>query len=74
MTSNTSRLAQWVADSMKEDGITAAMLAYMSEEDRVKTTLAYVDSIGKKIENMQSQLLTMPETRPLFIAVVRKVL
>jgi len=68
------RLAQWVAASMKADGITAEKLAGMSAKDRETLSLAYVDAIGKKIVNMQSQLLTRPDSRPKFAAVVRSIL
>lgn len=69
MTNET--LAKWVADSMKADGVTAEQLAAMSEADRVSLSLAYVDAIGKKIVNMQTQLLTRPQAVPAFASVIR---
>jgi hypothetical protein len=69
MTNET--LAKWVADSMKADGLTAEKLAAMSEADRVNLSLAYVESIGLKIRNMQTQLLTRREIVAPFAAVVR---
>ena len=45
------RLAQWVADLMKADGVTAEMVT-------PDLALAYVDAIGRKIEAIQTTYLT----------------
>lgn len=69
MTNET--LAKWVADMMKADGITAEQFGAMSEAEQVNASLAYVDAVGKKIVNMQTQLLTRPQIVAPFAAVVR---
>lgn len=55
--------ARWVADLMKADGITPAILEAMSEEERVALSLAYFDEVGKKIAHIQTTYLTRTGAR-----------
>lgn len=54
----THNVAQWVADLMKADGVTPAILAEMSEADQVALSLAYLDAVGKKITHIQNTYMT----------------
>ena len=55
--------ARWVADLMKADGVTPAILEAMSEDERVSLSLAYFDEVGKKIARIQTTYLTRTGAR-----------
>lgn len=63
--------AQWIANMMKADGVTIAQVAAMPEDDRITLVFAYLDAMNRKIENMQTQLLTNPRKMEAFTKLIR---
>ena len=55
--------AQWVAQLMKADGVTADQLT-------PEIIMAYLDEVGRRIEKMQTEYLTKPKVREGFDAVI----
>lgn len=53
--------AQWVADLMAADGVSAEQMQAMPEQERQNLIMAYMDEIGKKIQAIQNKCLTNPE-------------
>ena len=63
LTNELKSKAQWVADLMRADKVTAEMVT-------PELTLAYFDEVGRRIKNMQTQYLTNPKTRQGFTKAV----
>lgn len=53
--------ARWVAEAMNTDGITKEMVADMPDANKIALIMSYMDSIGKKIEDIQAQCLVHPK-------------
>ena len=47
--------AKWVAEMMKEDGITAEHVNKMTEAEKIEMAMAYMAAIGRKIQQIQDK-------------------
>lgn len=60
---DTIRLAQWVAQLMKEDGLTVEDLENAGSDLALSTTLKYLDVVTEKIAEIQVIYRHNPEAR-----------
>ena len=58
MSNQDQHKAQWVADLMRADGVTADQLGALPTETQTSLIVGYMDAIGRKIEQIQATFLT----------------
>jgi cytosine/adenosine deaminase-related metal-dependent hydrolase len=56
--------AKWCADLMRADGITAEHVASMTDDQQTELAMAYMQAIGKKIQQIQNIYLTRVGAKP----------